>query len=77
MNKLFLYFVGIGVLILFMIGGWELLQIATGQKSLVNQAVVEISRGRIFTEPMEKFLKQKQLERSGLANNVPTLEFVQ
>jgi len=68
MNKLFLYMVAIGVLILFMIIGWEVLQIATGQKSNVNQAVIEMPRDKIFLESLEKFLRDKELSRSGLTN---------
>lgn len=66
MNKLFLYLVGIGVLILLMLTGWEALQIATGQKSNVNQAIIEMRRDHIFTDSMLQFLQQKSLERSGL-----------
>lgn len=66
MNRLFMYLVGIGVLILFMIVGWEILQIATGLKSSVNQAVIEMPRDKLFTESAEKFLKEKKTINSGL-----------
>ncbi len=68
MNRLFLYLVGIGVLILVMIAAWEVIQIASGVKSMVNQAVIELPRDRIFTQQESEFLKEKELSRSGLAN---------
>ena len=66
MNKLFLYLVGVGVLILLLIIGWEVLQIATGLTSKVNQTVIEMPRDKIFPENVEKFLEEKKLINSGI-----------
>jgi len=66
MNRLFLYLVGIGVLILFLLVGWEVLQISTGLKSSVNQTVILMPRDTIFTDNVKNFLEEKKLENSGI-----------
>ncbi len=66
MNKLFMYLVGTGVLILVLIVGWEVLQISSGLRSTVNQTVIPMPRSTIFPENVKTFLENKKIENSGI-----------
>lgn len=56
MNKLFIYLLVIGGLILFVLGGWEVLQITTGGKVETSQTVIDLPQTTLFPENVEQHL---------------------
>ncbi len=58
MNKLFVYLIIIGVLILLLVSGWEVYQISSGARSTGEITVIEISNDTLIPSALENHLKQ-------------------
>jgi hypothetical protein len=56
MNKLFLYLLIMGGLILAVLGGWELYQISTGSRDEGNLTVIDLPKGFLIDSTLEQHL---------------------
>lgn len=58
MNKLFMYLLVIGLVILVIVAAWEIYQVSSGAKSTGSLTVVEISNPVLIPEALEDHLKE-------------------
>lgn len=57
MNKLFLYLLIIGLVILTLVATWEIYQVSSGAKSTGSLTVVEIPNKTLLSPVLEEHLK--------------------